>query len=650
MADNDELIAVPDCVSEGANLVGMHNYLSMWEKSVNDPTAFWAQEARERLVWMKPFTTVCRGGFEKGDVSWFDDGVLNVSVNCIDRHPPGNTAIIWEGDEPGDCKYITYGELLGEVCKLANTLKTLGVGKGDRVCLYMPMVPEAAYAMLACARIGAVHSVVFAGFSAEALRARVVDSKCKLVITSDEGLRAKKIIKLKETVDKALNTPECDCVSSVLVHKRTGADCGWVEGRDIWLADAMARERPFCPAEPMSAEDVLFLLYTSGSTGQPKGMVHTSGGYLLWAAFTHHYTFDYRPGDVYACVADIGWITGHSYIVYGPLCNGATTVMFESLPTYPDAGRYWDLVQRLQINSFYTAPTAIRALMKFGIEPVKKYDRSSLRVLGSVGEPINPEAWKWYFHQVGEGRCAVVDTFWQTETGGHMITNLPGVTPMKAGSASLPMMGVRPLIVDPASGAPIEGNGVEGVLCISQPWPGIARTIYADHERYLNAYLNVYKGYYFTGDGCRRDKDGYIWVTGRVDDVLNVSGHRLGTAEIESALVKHEAVVEAAVVGVPHDVKGQGVFAYVILNEGYAESAELVASLRAAVRAEIGGLAMPDTILPTPGLPKTRSGKIMRRVLRKIATFEADQLGDISTLADPSVVQVLIDKVHATKK
>jgi len=467
-----------------------------------------------------------------------------------------------------------------------------------------------------------------------------------VVLTADEGLRAKKVIKLKAVVDKALEAPECSCVTSVLVLKRTGGPVDWVEGRDEWMSEAMAKERPFCAPEVMSGEDPLFLLYTSGSTGKPKGMMHSSAGYLLWAAFTHHYTFDYHVGEVYACVADIGWITGHSYIVYGPLCNGATTVMFESLPTYPDAGRYWDLVARHKINSFYTAPTAIRALMKFGDEPVAKHDRSSLRVLGSVGEPINPEAWKWYFEVVGEKRCCIVDTFWQTETGGHMITNIPGCQPMKPGSASLPMFGIRPLLVDPQSGTIIEGNDKEGVLCVGQPWPGLARTIWGDHSRYLDTYLKPYPGFYFTGDGCRRDKDGYIWITGRVDDVLNVSGHRLGTAEIESALVLHEACVEAAVVGIPHDIKGQGIFAYCILKDGVEETADLVPSLKVSVRNAIGGLATPDHIVCTPGLPKTRSGKIMRRVLRKIAASEADQLGDTSTLADPSIVPLLVEKAE----
>ncbi|KAL1499677.1 hypothetical protein AB1Y20_011874 [Prymnesium parvum] len=650
MSEEDQLTPIPERAVANAHIRGMHNYLSTWEKSVDETDAFWGAEARAALDWIVPFRTVLRGSLSGGDVAWFPDGYLNVSVNCLDRHPASRTAIIWEGDEPNDVKHITYGEALAATCRLANALRTLGVRKGDRVCLYMPMVPEAAYCMLACARIGAIHSVVFAGFSAEALRARVEDSRCKVVLTADEGLRAKKVIKLKAVVDKALEAEECKCVTAVLVYKRTGGAIDWKEGRDQWMSEAMEKERPFCAPEVMNAEDPLFLLYTSGSTGKPKGMMHSSAGYLLWTAFTHRYTFDYHVGEVYACVADIGWITGHSYIVYGPLCNGATTVMFESLPTYPDAGRYWDLVSRHQIASFYTAPTAIRALMKYGDAPVKKHDRSSLRVLGSVGEPINPEAWKWYYEVVGEGRCCVVDTFWQTETGGHMITNIPGCQPMKPGSASLPMFGVRPMLVDPQAGVLLEGNHKEGVLCIGQPWPGIARTIWGDHARYLDTYLKPYPGYYFTGDGCRRDGDGYLWITGRVDDVLNVSGHRLGTAEIESALVTHEACVEAAVVGIPHDVKGQGIFAYCILKDATEETADLIPSLKAAVRAAIGGLATPDHIICTPGLPKTRSGKIMRRVLRKIACLEADQLGDTSTLADPSIIPLLIEKVEKALK
>jgi acetyl-CoA synthetase len=642
-----ELYKIPERVSADAHVKGMHNYLTTWEKSVDSVEEFWGNQAMERLSWFAPPKTVMRGSLTNGDVAWFPDGILNVSVNCLDRHPPDRLAIIWEGDEPTDVKHITYGEALGDTCRLANAFKTLGARKGDRICLYMPMVPEAAFCMLACARIGAIHSVVFAGFSAEALRARVIDSECKLMLSADEGLRAKKVIKLKAVVDAALTDPLCDCVTSCLIYKRTGGAVDWKEGRDVWMHEAMAKERPFCAPEPMTGEEPLFLLYTSGSTGKPKGMMHTTAGYLLWASFTHHYTFDYHVGEIYACVADIGWITGHSYIVYGPLANGGTTVMFESLPTYPDAGRYWDLVQRHKINQFYTAPTAIRALMKFGNEPMKKYDLSSLRVLGTVGEPINPEAWRFFFEEVGKGRCVIVDTFWQTETGGHMITNLPGCQPMKPGSASLPMFGVRPVVVDPTSGAPIQGNNVEGVLCVGQPWPGIARSIWGDHGRYMDTYLKPYPGLYFTGDGCKRDKDGYIWITGRVDDVLNVSGHRLGTAEIESALVTHPACVEAAVIGIPHDIKGQGVFAYCILKDGAEETADLIPSLKAAVRAQIGGLATPDMIVCTPGLPKTRSGKIMRRVLRKIACRESDQLGDISTLADPSIVGTLVAKVEA---
>jgi len=647
---SDEPVPVPANSSKNAHVNRMATYKKMYDRSITETNAFFAKEAEDRLAWMKPFAKVMEGGFEVGDVSWFAGGQLNVSANCLDRHPADRVAIIWEGDEPTDVKKITYGEVLQETCRIANVLLSCGVRKGDRVAIYMPMVPEAAYAMLACTRIGAVHSVVFAGFSAEALHARIVDASCKVVMTADHGLRGGKVVPLKKTVDDALNHADCPSVTHVLVHKRTGNPVPMVFGRDMWLDEEMEKQRPVCPPVPCESEDPLFLLYTSGSTGKPKGVMHTTAGYLLWSALTHFYTFDYHEGDVYACVADIGWITGHSYIVYGPLCNGGTTLMFESLPTYPDAGRYWDMVQRHKITQFYTAPTAVRALMKFGSEPLKKYDRSSLRVLGSVGEPINPEAWKWYYEEVGEKRCAIVDTFWQTETGGHMVTGLPGATPMKPGSASFPFFGVKPVVVDPQSGKEIEGNGVEGVLAIGQPWPGMARSVYGDHKRYLETYMKPYPGYYFTGDGCRRDKDGYIWITGRVDDVLNVSGHRLGTAEIESALVSHAACVEAAVVGVPHDIKGVGIFAYCILGDGYEASDALVKELKGQVRKEIGGIATPEAIVCTFGLPKTRSGKIMRRILRKIACGEEDQLGDISTLADPAIVPKLIELVAEAKK
>ena len=641
---SSEIFSPPARVSEGAHFPDMKSYQELYRKSIEDPDAFWGEQARENINWNHDFFQVCDSDMAEGMVAWFVGGKLNVCENCVDRHVQDKgdqVAILWEGDEPGDVREITYRELQRKVCRMANVLRHNGIRKGDRVAIYMPMIPEAAMAMLACARLGAVHSVVFAGFSAESLRDRINDARCKAVMTSDEGRRGKKIIPLKRTVDEAVMA--CPSVEHVFVYNHTGGKVPFFAPRDIDLKDAMKAERPYCPVEHVDSEDTLFLLYTSGSTGKPKGIAHTSAGYLLYTMLTHRYVFDYRPGDIYACVADIGWITGHSYVVYGPLANGATTVMFESIPTYPDSGRYWDMVERLKITQFYTAPTAIRAIAKDGDDYVKKYDRSSLRILGSVGEPINPEVWKWYYEVVGGGRCNIVDTWWQTETGGIMITPLPGATNTKPGSATFPFFGIEPVVLD-EKGNEIEGNGVSGLLCVKKPWPSLARTIQGDHERFMQTYLSVYSGYYFTGDGCRRDEDGYYWITGRVDDVINVSGHRMGTAEVESALVTNAACAEAAVVGFPHDIKGQGIFAYVILKEDYEESAELIGALKNEVRHHIGPIATPDHILITPGLPKTRSGKIMRRILRKVASQETDQLGDITTLADPSVVEHLIQK------
>ena len=617
-------------------------YFDLYQQSIDDPEKFWGEQGK-RLDWIKPYTKVKDTSFT-GDimVKWFYDGVLNASVNCIDRHLPAKadtTAIIFEGDEPTDNHHISYGALYTEVCKFSNMLKARGVAKGDRVTIYMPMIPEATYAMLACARIGAVHSVVFGGFSPEALAGRIKDCTSTFVITADEGVRGGKVIPLKDNVDKAIQI--CGNVETVLVVRRTGGDIDWTDGRDVWHHEMAAVVEGDCVPEPMDAEDPLFILYTSGSTGQPKGVLHTTGGYMVWASMTHQYVFDYHEGDIYWCTADVGWVTGHSYIVYGPLANGATTLVFEGVPTYPDAGRFWDVVDRHQVNIFYTAPTAIRALMAVGDDMVKKYDRSSLRLLGSVGEPINPEAWNWYYNTVGDARCAIVDTWWQTETGAAMITPLPGATPLKPGSASRPFFGVQPALVD-ADGNYIEGAG-EGNLVIKDSWPGQMRTVYGDHERFKQTYFSTYEGLYFTGDGCRRDEDGYYWITGRVDDVINVSGHRMGSAEVESALVAHPQVSEAAVVGYPHDIKGQGIYAYVSLNAGTVASDDLRKELVAWVRKEIGPIASPDMIQFAPGLPKTRSGKIMRRILRKIAENEFSNLGDTSTLADPSVVDDLIE-------
>ena len=618
-------------------------YRAAYARSVHHNEEYWREEGK-RIDWFKPYTKVKNVSFSAPDVSikWFEDGQTNVAHNCLDRHLPKRakqTAIIWEGDDPKDSRHISYGELHDEVCRLANVLKGLGVKKGDRVTIYLPMIPEAAYAMLACARIGAIHSVVFAGFSPDSLAQRLTDASSRIVITADEGLRGGKKVPLKANVDAAAQ--KAGIVRHVLVVKRTGAPVGWHEGRDIWLGEATAKASPDCAPEPMGAEDPLFVLYTSGSTGAPKGVVHTTGGYLVFAAMTHQYVFDYHDGDIYWCTADVGWVTGHSYILYGPLANGATTLMFEGVPTYPTASRFWEVIDKHKVNIFYTAPTAIRALMGAGEGPVKATSRASLRLLGSVGEPINPEAWEWYHRVVGDHRCPIVDTWWQTETGGILITPLPGATKLKPGSATRPFFGVMPEIVD-AEGQVLDG-ACSGNLVIADSWPGQMRTVYGDHDRFVKTYFSAYPGKYFTGDGCRRDEDGYYWITGRVDDVINVSGHRMGTAEVESALVAHVHVSEAAVVGYPHDIKGQGIYAYVTLMSGKAPSEELRKELAAWVRREIGAIAQPDQIQFAPGLPKTRSGKIMRRILRKIAEDDFAALGDTSTLADPAVVIDLID-------
>ena len=618
-------------------------YENMYAASITDPNAFWAEQG-QRLDWMTPFTKVKNTSFEHSNVSikWYEDGELNVSANCIDRHLAtrgDQTAIIWEGDNPDESTHITYNELHTQVCKLANVYKSLGVTKGDRVVLYMPMIPEAAYAMLACNRIGAVHSIVFGGFSPEALAARLTACGAKLVVTADQAPRGGKATPLKANVDMAL---EISGDITTLVVERTGADLPSKEGRDHSYTAAMAQASAECAPEPMNAEDPLFILYTSGSTGAPKGVVHTTGGYLVYASMTHQYTFDYHDGDVFWCTADVGWITGHSYIVYGPLANGATTLMFEGVPTYPDAGRFWAVCEKHKVNQFYTAPTAIRALMGQGEAFVEKYDLSSIKVLGTVGEPINPEAWNWYNDVVGKGKAPIVDTWWQTETGGHLMTPLPGATDTKPGSCTLPFFGVQPVILEPTTGAELNDPEADGVLCIKDSWPGQMRTVWGDHDRFISAYFSDYKGYYFTGDGCRRDADGYYWITGRVDDVINVSGHRMGTAEVESALVAHPKVAEAAVVGYPHAIKGQGIYCYVTLMTGEEPSDALRLELRNWVRKEIGPIASPDLIQWAPGLPKTRSGKIMRRILRKVAEDDFGALGDTSTLADPSVVDELI--------
>jgi len=637
----DLIFPVPNSAASDT-LCNDAQYQELYANSVSDPDMFW-REHGARIDWMKPFTKVKNTSFEGGvSIRWFEDGTLNASVNCIDRHLPEkaqDTALIWEGDDPGVSETITYQDLYDNVCRLAGGLRARGVKKGDRVTIYMPMVPEAVYAMLACARVGAVHSVVFGGFSPDALAGRILDCRSSVVITADEGLRGAKPIPLKTNVDAALE--RCPDVDTVVVLKRTGGTTEWFADRDVWYHDLVADQPTDCAPEEMNAEDPLFILYTSGSTGQPKGVLHTTGGYMVWASMTHEYVFDYKQGEVYWCTADVGWVTGHSYIVYGPLANGATSVVFEGVPTYPDAGRFWQVCEKHKVNIFYTAPTAIRALMRMGDEPVKKYDRSSIRLLGSVGEPINPEAWLWYHRVVGEERCPIVDTWWQTETGGVMISPLPGATALKPGSASKPFFGVQPALVD-GDGNFLEG-ATSGNLVITDSWPGQMRTLYGDHERFVQTYFTTYKGLYFTGDGCRRDGDGYYWITGRVDDVINVSGHRIGTAEIESALVSHEGVSEAAVVGYPHDIKGQGIYAYVTPPEGVEASEELRANLVKWVRKEIGPVATPDLIQFAPGLPKTRSGKIMRRILRKIAENEFGNLGDTSTLAEPAVVDDLIE-------
>ena len=633
---------VADAVRQRAH-VNADDYQRLYRQSIEQPERFWAEQATAFLDWFEPWDRVYNGDLHSGQANWFAGGKLNVSHNCIDRHLEKRgeqIALIWEGDNPSESANITYNKLHSHVCRLANVLKSRGVKKGDRVCIYMPMIPEATYAMLACARIGAVHSVVFGGFSPDALRDRILDADCRTLITADEGVRGGKYVPLKKNVDKALQS--CPNVSTVVVVERTQGEFDWVEGRDIWYHKALSEASSDCPPEPMDAEDPLFILYTSGSTGKPKGVLHSTGGYLLMAAMTHKYVFDYHDGDIYWCTADVGWVTGHSYIVYGPLANGATSLVFEGVPNYPDASRFWQVIDKHQVNIFYTAPTALRALMREGEGPVKATSRASLRLLGSVGEPINPEAWEWYYHVVGEMRCPIVDTWWQTETGAIMISPLPGATDLKPGSATRPLFGVQPVLLD-EQGKEISGAGA-GVLAIKGSWPSQIRSIYGDHQRMVDTYFKPYAGYYFTGDGARRDEDGDYWITGRVDDVINVSGHRIGTAEVESALVLHDAVAEAAVVGYPHDLKGQGIYAFVTPMNGVTVSDELKKDLLALIGKEIGSFAKPELIQWAPGLPKTRSGKIMRRILRKIACNELDSLGDTSTLADPSVVDSLIEQ------
>ena len=652
---NSELVHPPQAASEGAYFKNFEEYKEMYDRSIADPEGFWGEVAGE-FHWYKKWDKVRTYNYDRREgpvsVEWFSGASTNACYNCVDRHLDARgdkTAIIWEGNEPGEDATISYRQLHEQVSKFANVLKSRGVKKGDRVSIYMPMVPEAAVAMLACARIGAVHSVVFGGFSAEALADRIVDSSCKTLITANGTFRGAKAIPMKPNADQAMSNagermgePVETCIVVRRVAEDSGIACDMQQGRDLWWDEAMADASADCPCEEMDAEDPLFILYTSGSTGQPKGVMHTTGGYMVYTAITHKYIFDYHEEDIYFCAADIGWITGHSYIVYGPLANGATTTMFESIPTYPNPDRYWQVIEKWKVNQFYTAPTAIRAIAAAGEEWPSKYDMPSLRILGSVGEPINPEAWRWYHRNAGKERCPIVDTWWQTETGGILITPLPGATPLKPGSATFPFFGVKPVLLDPQSGERIEGNGVNGVLVMEEPWPGQMRTVYGDHKRFEETYFDQYKGYYFTGDGCRRDEDGYYWITGRVDDVINVSGHRMGTAEVESALVAHASVAEAAVVGFPHEVKGEGIYAYVTLNAGQEYTEELRGELKQQVRTVIGPIATPDVIHWAPALPKTRSGKIMRRILRKIATNETDQIGDTSTLADPAVVDNLI--------
>ena len=625
--------------------VDQEKYHTMYRRSVENPDAFWAEQSEQFLTWDSPWKSISQSDFSRAEANWFIGGKLNVTVNCIDRHLPdraNQTAIIWEGDDPAENSFITYSQLHAHVCRLGNLLRQRGVKKGDRVCIYMPMIPEAAYAMLACARIGAVHSVVFGGFSPDALKDRILDSDCQVVITADEGVRGGKTIPLKTNTDTALQN--CPNVHTCLVVERTCGDIQWQDGRDIWYHHEVQAMGTHCEPELMDSEDPLFILYTSGSTGKPKGVLHSTAGYLLMAAMTHKYTFDYKEGDIYWCTADVGWITGHTYIVYGPLCNGAITLMFEGVPTYPDASRFWQVVDNHQVNQFYTAPTAIRALMGAGDDFVQKTSRSSLKLLGTVGETINPEAWEWYYHTVGDARCPIVDTWWQTETGAHMMTPLPGATSLKPGSAAMPFFGVQPVLLD-TDGDEIQGAG-EGLLMIKTSWPSQIRTVFGDHQRCIDTYFSAYSGYYFTGDGARRDEDGYYWITGRVDDVLNVSGHRMGTAEVESALVLHKKIAEAAVVGYPHDIKGQGIYCYVTPMVGVQVNDDLKKELVQLCVKEIGPIAKPDIIQWAPGLPKTRSGKIMRRILRKVAADELDNLGDTSTLADPSVVEELIANRH----